>query len=503
MTDTIPSYLRIHRGPDSADPSPADPGRTAIEQFWSCFSDATHWRVDVRSDAAAKSVELLPAVFDSPDQEPTVAVSQLEATRLAEAAMELLEQLEQSREQVRLQNAELAVRPSILCGSGEQQTLRDRLQQTLADAVAACDCTTAALYLLDDDTEVLTARSIYGLPANRLEESPRALRGSRADLEAMVQGVVAIDNLQESPIDTWNCPETSDVAKSAICAVINSDDIPIGTLWLFHDQTSKFTAAHQAAARMAANQLSLQLQSAASKAEAAPRQDKPVLREVAQWQCETLPIGTTLADGWFVDGMIESPQPWATGWHAWDVLPDGSLMFAIAEAIDPTVKGALSAAIAQAALTAHAGYRHTPEQLLQRINDTLWQTSTCEQLMSVLYLQVDPESGEGEFAAAGSIAAMIGSRYGYRPLVDGRGQPLCSDFRANYVHDCFRLMPGETLLAYGPGMEIVGADQAMMGDGIRSAIKSGERSPLASLRRQLAAMPLVAERGAAALVRGF
>jgi hypothetical protein len=357
------------------------------------------------------------------------------------------------------------------------------------------------MYLLDDDTEFLKTRAIYRLPAERLEQPARSLRGSRGDLEAMVQGVVTIDNLAETSIDTWNCPEKSASVAAAICAVITADDVPVGTLWLFSDQINEFSKAHIAAARMAAAQLSMQLHTAARQAEQSVQQQPQVVQAVADWQCESLPIGSSLAKDWIVDGMIESPQAWATGWHAWDVLPDGSLMIAMAEALDASIKGAMSATIARAALTSHIGYRHSPSQLLQRVNDTLWQSSTCEQLVSMLYVRVDPQTGEGEFASAGAIAAMIGSRYGYRPLVDGRTKPLCSDFRVSFMSDSFRMMPGEILLAYGPGMAASGASQNLLGDCIRSATQAESVSPLASIRRALAGTPLEYERGAATLVR--
>jgi sigma-B regulation protein RsbU (phosphoserine phosphatase) len=502
VTDTIPTYLRIHRGPDTADPSPADLGRDAIADFWLSYSEATQWRIDPRSGTEDVPLDLLPVVSDSISQEPVVAVGKSSAQRLAESALELASQLESSRQALRSQEAELAARAAILGGSIEQKRLADRLEQTLADVATACGCSAAAMYLLDDDTEILKTRSVSGLPASRLETASRSLRGSRADLEAMVQGVVAIDDLNETSIDTWNCPESTDVAASAICAVITSDDVPVGTLWIFHNQTSQFGPAQAAAARMAAAQLSLHLHLALVPCDQSSSRHTAVAQDVADWQCESLPSGTALSSDWSVDGMIESPQAWATGWHAWDVLPDGSLMFAIAEAMDPTVKGAMTATIARAAMTSHIGYHHTPSQLLQRVNDTLWQTSTCEQLMSMLYVRVDPETGEGEFASAGAITAMIGSQYGYRPLVDGRGDPLCSDFRASFATDTFRLMPAETLLAYSPGMQASGANQMLLGDSIRSATQQQDKSPLATIRRRLAGMPLVVERGAATLSRG-
>lgn len=507
MTDTIPAYLRIHRGPDTVDPSPTGPGRDVrmdrdtIDEFWQSFSEATQWRIDPRSCTGNMQMNLLPVVADTVGQEPFAPISKSSAQRLAESASELASELESSRDALRRQEAELATRAAILGGSTDQQRLADALEQTLADAATACGCTAAAMYLLDDDTEILKARSVFGLPKSRLEQPARQLRGSRADLEAMVQGVVAIEDLCETSIDTWNCPEDSVVAKSAICAVITSDDIPVGTLWLFHNETNQFGPPQVAASRMAAAQLSLHLQAALKLRDESKSKLSPVVQDVADWQFDSLPVGISLAHDWMVDGMIESPSAWATGWHAWDVLPDGSMMFAIAEALDGTIKGAMSATIAHAALASHLGYRHTPSQLLQRVNDTLWQTSTCEQLMSMLYVRVDPETGEGEFASAGGISAMVGSRFGYRPLVDGRGEPLCSDFQANFIADTFRMMPGETLLAYSPGMEASGANQMILGDSLRTAMQQQETSPLASIRRQLADRPLVAERGAATLMR--
>ena len=53
----------------------------------------------------------------------------------------------------------------------------------------------------------------------------------------MVQGVVAIDDLNPTSIDTWNCPEES--AAAGICAVIQNDDVPIGTLWLYKYEAEK------------------------------------------------------------------------------------------------------------------------------------------------------------------------------------------------------------------------------------------------------------------------
>jgi serine phosphatase RsbU (regulator of sigma subunit) len=162
----------------------------------------------------------------------------------------------------------------------------------------------------------------------------------------------------------------------------------------------------------------------------------------------------------------------------------------------------MCATIARAAMTAHTGYRHSPGQLLQRVGDTLWQTSTGEQLVSLLYARVDPDSGEGEVASAGNISAMISSRYGYRPLVEGLGgEPLTTHIESQSVSATFRMMPGETLLAYTEGVTTDGATQSMLGESICGSMREEDYNPLASLRRQLAKRSLRHERGMVTLTR--
>ncbi len=448
-------------------------------------------------------MQLLPAIAVDPmDDGATEAippVSHHSAVRLAESAVQMADQLEQAREALRRQEVELAARASIVVDDDARGQVADRIEQTLADAVEACRCDAAVMYLLDDDTQHLKARASFGIHPQRLEQPPRELRGSRGDLEALVQGVVAIDDLHAGPIDTWQCPEPY---ASGICAAINQDDVPIGTLWLFAREAQQFAPRESAAARLAASHLALEISRAArGQQRLKQHRQSNALSEIAEWQFQGLPVGAALADHWRVDGMIESPRDWATGWHSWDVLPDGSLMLAMAEAVDSSVVGAMTAAIARAAMTAHCGYRHSPKQLLQRVSDTLWHTSTGEQLVSMLYARIDPDTGEGEVASAGSITAMIASRNGYRPLADGLGQPLTANIDSRCAAETFRLACGETLLAYSKGVITDGASQMMLGDCLRTCMQEGNASPLSELRRRLAQCDLHSERGMMTLSR--
>ncbi len=356
----------------------------------------------------------------------------------------------------------------------------------------------AAIYLLDDNTEFLNARAVVGLPMERLNAEPRTLRGSRADLEALVQDAVLMDDLYGVMGETWNAPEE---AGAAVCTALFKDDLPIGTLWLFADEPRDLDEAHATIAQMASTQITLQLADAAAvRSLERGQKSRETINHVAAWQYSSLPVGNHLAPGWFADGMIESPEDWAIGWHAWDVMPDGSLMLAIAEASEMGGEGAMVAATARAAMTSHSGYRHTPAQMLQRVGDTMWNTNTADQLVSMMYLRLDPETGEGEIAAAGRIGGLIAGRFGYRPLIGSVSRPLASSIDVDSYQSTFNLAAGETLMAYGAGLKSDGISQELLGCCLRSATQSTQK-PLTMLRREMAAFPVRHERGLIALSR--
>lgn len=502
VTKTIPSYLRIHRDAERPSDANSQPAPTdSLTKFWDAYTDATGWRIDSRATRLQSKMELLPSVSheaaESDGGTLDLGISKIAAARLAESAAEIAKELCQTRDTLKRQGAELASHATSIGSQFDAVSIASQIDRALCNAVEASGCQAAAMYVLDDETQYLKTRSVYGLPSQRLAEEPRELRGSRGDLEALVGDVIAMEDVSAGPIDTWNCPEEF---ASALCVALKVDDVPIGTMWLFRDGVGEFAESQKAVARLAASQLALLLRRPEVDLVGPGKADSPI-QDIATWQFESLPVGSALADGWRVDGMIESGQAWATGWHHWDVLPDGTMMLAIAEAVDQSAKGAMHAAIARAAVAAHTGYRHTPKQLMQRVGDTLWQTSTGEQLVSLLYAIVDPETGDGEFASAGTIESMISSRYGYRPLADGKSEPLNTHIDARCVSDAFRLQPGETVLAYTDGFGSQGIVQSTIGNHLRSAMDARDENPLAFLRRQLAETPVTKERGALTLYR--
>ncbi|WP_149497077.1 GAF domain-containing protein [Roseiconus lacunae] len=503
--------LRIHRGDDPA-PESSINASTNSQRFWQAFSAATGWRVDSSHPTSPQPnpadpekrqpLKVLPAVaMDVMADHPLDAMPPVEkasAAELAEIAHDMAGEIETLQSHVRKRELELAAMAVAPYSTSDVDETCQSIEDTLRDATLALRFDAAAIYVLDDDTQFLNTRVVFGLPDDRLTAEPRPLRGSRGDLEAMVQEVVLIEDLQNDSGATWCAPEQ---AGSAICAAIYKGDLPIGTLWLYSNSRRPLDRSHAAIARMAAKQVALNLTAAVqSRAQLSSKQATEAVADIAAWQYSSLPANNDVADGWYVDAMIESPDRWSTGWHAWDVLPDGTVMVAIAEAVDTHANGAMAAATARAALTAHSGYRHSPRQMLQRISDTLWQSNTADQLVSLMYIRLDPESGEGEVAVSGQIEGMIAGSYGYRPLVASGCRPLASAIDIDCFESTFKLSVGEKLLAYTAGLRKDGIGQDLVGCCLRHS-DGDAKDPLAMLRREIADFPVRNERGVLLLAR--
>ena len=498
MTKTIPDYLRLHGHNEPATAS-IPKQKTPLEAFWQSYAEVTGWRIDQKSIDRGE-IAILPAVnLQTAEMNPEIAVSKIAATRLAESANRLAGEVKRNREKLRLQEMELASRAPILGAEVDQQTLYSRLDAVLTRALSGTGSQAAAIYLLDEDTQQLHCRLTQGLPEDCLEKPPRSLRGSRGDLQAMVDRVVAITDLQAQDAETWSSPE--DGFASAICATIESDGIPIGTLWIFAEKQKSFGVAETTVAELSASEIGERLKQASAEKQSVHELRHEPAQELAQWQFESLPVGSLVASGWRVDGLLESPRPWATGWHLWDILPDGTLMVVLVEAVDDSVKGAMTAALARAALTAHTSYRHKPNELLQRVSDTLWQSSTAEQLLSMLYARIDPFTGEGELAAAGSLQAVIANRYGSRSACTASSEPLNASIEVDPVTESFQLQPGETLMAFTNGLAESFSGSNSLSHALQDAMAAKDLNPLARVRRQIAKDELVLERGAVTLFR--
>ena len=122
------------------------------------------------------------------------------------------------------------------CADNDEQHLAERLEAVLKAGTEAIGCQAAGLYLLDEATSELKLRAIWGLPEERLLAPARPLRGAVADLEALVGHAVVLEDT--SLLQHWRCPEEF---PAAVCVPVSTPSIPLGTLWVYCDESRDFS----------------------------------------------------------------------------------------------------------------------------------------------------------------------------------------------------------------------------------------------------------------------
>ncbi|HTN74782.1 MAG TPA: SpoIIE family protein phosphatase [Pirellulaceae bacterium] len=412
MAKQIPSYLKLHAEEATTAPSLTDLG--SLEMLYRSFAKATGWTLRYEpvarptNNASAtgtldNSAGLLLTPAPKQDEDPRPRIARQEIEPLAASLALLLGELDRTRKALWQREAELAAGVPIACRNNEEAHLATRLAAALQAGCQAVGCQAAAFYLLDESTSQLKLRASFGLPAARLLDDARPLRGAMADLEALIGHAVVIEDTQLLP--HWRCPE--DFA-AAVCVPVSTPSTPLGTLWIFSEKQRDFTSEQTNVIELVAGRLAsdLEREMLISQGMQSRTLDRD-LDQAARWQEERLPSIAPLVNDWDLAGQTQTGDRLSSEFFDWSVLPDGMLAVGLGDAAGQSVIASLSAASFHAAVKSHANYRHSARQMLERVNDTLWSCSPGGQFASLVYGLILPHSGEFEFATAGEVGALI------------------------------------------------------------------------------------------------
>jgi serine phosphatase RsbU (regulator of sigma subunit) len=308
--------------------------------------------------------------------------------------------------------------------------------------------------LLDDATSELKLRAMWNLPEERLLAPARPLRGAMADLEALVGHAVVLEDTSLMP--HWRCPEEF---PSAACVPVSSPSIPLGTLWIFSDKPRDFSAEQTnlleiIAGRLAADLEREMLLAVGTKSKHRDQQ----IDAVKQWQRERLPTLMPLIDDYEIAGWTEQADDIGGDFHDWCVLADGRLALGVGDAEGKLLSAALGAVTLHTSVKAHAAYRHTAAQLLTRVNESLVAASPGDQLASLAYALIEPETGKLALGMAGACTALIvGVESQQATTTDA--PPLGQMEELEYAEDIANLGRGEVLVLMSSGV-LQAVDQA-------------------------------------------
>lgn len=341
-----------------------------------------------------------------------MVASEQAASDLLEQIESLVRALERAEAKVESQEAQLASTLGVSIRPEESEDLASKFQETLHRAAMQTASDAAAIYLLDENTSELSMRSCWGLPKRSLMQPPRPLRGSLADLEAMLGNAVLLENTQLA--QHWNCPE--DYA-AAMCVPLGNPSSPQGTLWLWSEHVRDFSSLDIESAKAAADRILVDIERCALTDEV--RRTRAVSRDVESaslLQASRQAAPELLHRDYDVAGWTFPGQTLGGQFHNWSFNHHGDLNIALGDAELAGASGAIVATTLQSIVETCWNAKHEPKQVLRKANDLLWSVPEGDWRCSLAYLQVHADSGIGKCCIAGSIQAyLVGSR-GYRML---------------------------------------------------------------------------------------
>lgn len=430
MTKNYPEYLKLHieeqsaaAGADACDEAPEVHG---LETVCRAFEMATGWRLEYNDPAdSSESTRWSMALGEETHEAGRLllapsnsAVETTAAERvqpLAQAIGCLVDELLVAHSAIRQREAELAAGIPVTLQPEDRRALADRLESVLSGGAEAIGCQAAALYLLDDATSHLKLRAAWQLPKSRYWDEPRPLRGSVADLEALVGHAVALEDTALLP--HWKVPEDF---PAALCVPVSTSSTPLGTLWLFADSVREFSAEQIHVVEIVAGRLVADLEREVLIREGLRQRQSDVTHQtLVNWQDDLRPRVPPLVDGWQVAGSSGQEDAVAGQFHDWCILPDGRIAVALGHAEGPVVEAGLTMTMLQIALRSHATHPHEARQMLDLLNESLWTHSTGNRFASLFYAIIDPDSGDMQYGSSGETHALVLNAESVDTLTDG------------------------------------------------------------------------------------
>jgi hypothetical protein len=153
-------------------------------------------------------------------------LTESERSDLLKSIAALLGEMYRWQQSVRLQEEKILPFPA----AGRERLTESSLFDTLKQSAKLLGCCAAALYRLDAADKTVKACSVWGLPEERLLDTPRPLHDSLADVEAVLGQTIVLN--EDYLFEVWQPPENFPMA---LCVPIISPSAVLGTLWLYSE----------------------------------------------------------------------------------------------------------------------------------------------------------------------------------------------------------------------------------------------------------------------------
>ncbi len=473
MKRRYPSHLRLHLEDSNSNAPSTDLSRSRtqtglprdeIQDVLRSFTEATSWAVSERTkqpesksgiarhhlpnqSGVNKRWRLLETMvqdgaLEAEDSTESPFVPMDQAQNLLASIERLVARLDLAEETVRNQEAELATAVGLTSHSDRGRETADRLESILDSVARSVGAVAGALYLLDEETSSLKMRSCIGLPKTRLSAPPRELRGSLADLEALLGNAVLLSDIEMMP--DWPSPE--DFA-SALVVPIGSTTMPHGTMWFWCETPRSFSGTEIEVANLAAGRVMSEIEQSILGHEI--HQSRAMQKQIdtaSILQASMLPDSQVLHKDFDVNGWTFQNGSIGGGFHHWDINRQDMMTISLGNANQPGPEGAIVATSIQSIVRTLWQSNSNPVSMMRSINDTLWGMQDADWTASMGLIQINPITGYGSICSAGAIQSFVISHRGFRPI-GSLGPHVAAQPDTLFNSNRFCLQPGEILLS--------------------------------------------------------
>ncbi len=351
-----------------------------------------------------------------------------------------------------------------------QENLAWALTQVLRAAVQLTATRSAAFFLLDATTSRLKLRAVYQIAPEEIPRPERELHASPHEIEALAGEASAVV-ISEGRDSAW-LPATM---RSALCVAVQSETMPIGTLWVFDRRARDFSDRDVHALHSIASQIAAVLERVAllRTSEAQER-----IRRDLKYASESQPVLTP--HDFPEDPRFEVAAHVASchelGGDLCEVLPisDDEFALVVGDASGNSIPAALIMSAVRGALRTHPATARDVAPLMARLNNALFSLTRAHQFMSLCYGVYDAAARRFVYSNAGHPPPLLVRRGEVTPL-HSHGLLLGVMRDVSYKTSAVDLAPGDLLVCYSDGISEArsGAQQMFRSEGIAAAILGG------------------------------
>ncbi len=344
----------------------------------------------------------------------------------------------------------------MLAGEFDLQTLLDEIVRLTATRLGA---PFSALWLLDEATDRLVLRAVYGLPRSFLKNGP-VFSGDSAFRAVMNRGrhTVHVYDVRRDGEVAHGAAALAEGLGSMMAAPLFRRGRLLGSLAVYTSEPRRFTPEEHALLRIVANQAALAIElNRLHEERVRYREIERDLAAAAEVQARMLPARAPRLKGYRLSGWS---HPWRyVGGDFYDYvrLSHGRLALVIGDVSGKGVQAALLMATIRAALRTQLESCDDLPTVLRRVNRTLYRDTRPEQFVTLFVGILMPEDRALTYVNAGHNPPLLFRARRARRLTRG-GIPVGlmpdSDYEPGTVH----LRPGDVLLLYTDGFTDVLCD---------------------------------------------